>query len=383
MTPRKLEVTWFSNPHEHSVHWIKLGLMRLHKAGTIRLRDIPVTMASSLLAPVWVQHEYRRGALLRLSNEDRNWLVYLDGEDAVFQTSPLLADCDAYFSCAFNAPFFQGLPFSMALPWQSPSELAPYMERYAKLQKDLECHLDKVFPLGPIGPALEFVPSLSWAQQKWRNLTHKLRQRVTFTVDWSHQHRRFEQRMQHLNTLRQSVPAHDVILRDSLWGWPRHRVALHERLAALAGRHDIRTQLSWRQAETYELGEHPAPDAATFPRSSGAPTPADYEAALATSRLGVFATEFHYGCRNIVTLAWYLGLRTYLDPLNFETGCDLSGLEICWNSDGKWSQLEYVFSELAGEGAVDRQRRQAWFDKYLAPEVLATRMLNQVTGTFS
>ena len=35
------EVTWFANSHDHSVHFIKLGLMRLHRAGDIVLRERP------------------------------------------------------------------------------------------------------------------------------------------------------------------------------------------------------------------------------------------------------------------------------------------------------------------------------------------------------
>lgn len=39
-----------------------------------------------------------------------------------------------------------------------------------------------------------------------------------------------------------------------------------------------------------------------------APIEANYEQLLASSRLGVFATGFHYGWRTIVTFAWAVGL---------------------------------------------------------------------------
>lgn len=373
-------ITWFSNNHEHSLHWIKLGLMRLSETGCIQLYDIPCHLARGELPDHWVTHSYRRLVALKVKFEKKEILVLLDGEDSVFQTSPLILDCDYYFSCAFHKPFFSGAPFSMALPWQSKSELSFYIDSYRHLQAEFSEHLYKAYPLGPIGPELESAPAMNWSRQKMRNVRHRLRRLLTPTLNWSYQHRRFESRMQALARLRKVQPIHDVVLRDSLWGWPRHRIALHARLAALNGRFDIRTLLTWRKAEDYELGDETAPDPGTFPRTAGFAIPPDYEAGLAASRLGVFATGFHYGCRSITTLAWYLGLRTYVDPLSFDSGVDLTGLDIAVNHEGNWPQLEHFLDVAASEPIQERERRQNIFDQELAPERLAARMLDVITG---
>ncbi len=374
------EVTWFSNNHEHSLHWIKLGLMRLNAGGNIKLRDIPCHLAHGELPGHWVSHHFRRLVAIKVKWDNSSYLVLLDGEDSIFQTSPLILDCDFYFSCAFHRPFFSGAPFSLALPWQSAAELSFYSDYYHRLQNNYRKHLHKAYPLGPIGPELESVQSINWGFQKIRNIRYRLRRLYSPAIDLSYQYKRFEQRMNMLVQLRKVKPIYDVVLRDSLWGWPRHRIALHERLATLSNRYDIRTKLTWRKAEAYELGDEPAPDPYNFPQIAGLAIPSDYEAGLAKSRLGVFATGFHYGCRSITTLAWYLGLRTYVDPLSFDTGADLTGLDIAFNHEGNWPHLDYFLAIAAIEPSQKKEQRQRVFDQELAPEILAKRMLQIITS---
>jgi hypothetical protein len=135
------------------------------------------------------------------------------------------------------------------------------------------------------------------------------------TVDWSPQFQRFTARWAQIQALRTLEPQLDVALLDSLWGWPRHRIALHHQLAALAEQgYAIRSRLDYRKPEPYELGDAPTPHPDHFPMQVGATIHGNYEQLLAASRLGVFATGFHYGWRNIVTLAWSLGLQTLQDP---------------------------------------------------------------------
>lgn len=77
-------------------------------------------------------------------------------------------------------------------------------------------------------------PRLSWPLRRLDNLRHKLQQKLQGTVDWAPQFQRFNARFEQILSMRTSETQLDVALLDSLWGWPRHRMALHRQLAALA-----------------------------------------------------------------------------------------------------------------------------------------------------
>jgi len=166
-----------------------------------------------------------------------------------------------------------------------------------------------------------------------------------------------------------------VVLRDSLWGWPRHRIALHRELARLAAEGwSVRAELHHRRAEPYELGDQPPPDPAAFPLVVGGGVGPGYEMALAASRVGVFATGFHYGWRNIVTLAWAIGLPVLCDPFPYRFPFDHRPL-LTWTG-GDWSDLEDRLRPLVIPDAAARQRRLQHFDAVCSPLAVGQQLLD-------
>ena len=361
-------ITWFRNDHEHSLHYFKYGLMRLAKKGEIRFQEIGDEEDGGLLPDAVRAHKHRRTAVVRIDEGGRSRLLILDGEDSLFQTSPLIEHCDYYFSCTYRRKFFEGESFDLELPWQTECELAPYREKYELLQKRFHEHLHKARPFMPIGPAMEMPETPSLLQRRIGGLRHRLSQLRLPQLDWGPQFGRFERRWDRMMQLRELEPRHDVALKDSLWGWPRHRVALHHELQRLSSRFDIYSELHYREVLDFECGAHPKPLPKKFPMVAGGGVQGNYEEMLAMSRLGVFSTGFHYGCRNILTLAWLLGMKTLSDPFSYEAIYGFKDLDPFIHRSGDWSELGNALEMAATENLESRRRRQKAFDAVALPE---------------
>jgi len=373
-------VTWFTSNHEHRLHYLKLGLMRLARRGEITFSEIPAHLGN-LPSKVVHEHTQTHSALLRVRWSTLEKLVALDGQDSIFQISPLIESCDHYFVCAYYRKFFESAPFQMALPWQDESEVAYYKKLYGELQEKYRSHFHKARPLVPIGPDMEFAVTNDWLTQRLHNFRYRARKLFTRTLDWTPQHERFERRWKQLLELRESVPKYDAVLKDSLWGWPRHRIALHKKLASLSANYQIRSELNYRKPEYYELGNQPPPDPLSFPMKVGGGVIGNYEQMLASSRLGVFATGFHWGCRNIVTLTWFLGLPVYMDPPVFESIYDFQTFDTHYNRSGDWRELEENLCKVSTNGKKSAKKEmQATFDRIASPEAAANHILSTVLG---
>lgn len=378
MRSSKPHITWFANPHEHSLHYVKFGLMRLARRGDITLREIDNARAPADLLPEPVRaHLHRRTVAVRVTHGPLDRLLVLDGEDSIFQTSPLIAHCDLYLSCTYRGRFFRNEPFDLPLPWQTEPETAWYRAEYARLQNLLAPHLPKARPLAPIGPAMEWTRPLPFLRRKLHALRHRAARLRAPLIDWAPQHHRFTLRWARLMELRRSPVRHDIVLKDSLWGWPRHRVALHRRLASLSPRADIRASLHYLPPTHHAGPPDPRIRAQDFPLACGDGASGDYEALLAASRLAVFATGFHWGCRNIVTLAWLLGLKVLSDPFAHESWFDFRELETEFTRGaGDWSEVDELLARFSrADATAARPRIQSAFDRLMGPEVCARKVV--------
>lgn len=376
---RPPRVTWYRNSHEQSVQLHKFGLMQLAAAGRIHLRELPVTAAGDELPPELVAHPWRRLALIAVDHGGERMLAAIDGEDAPFQLSEVLRHVDRYFTCTYAPCFYEERRFGFALPWQTAAELRPYEEWQERVTTRLGDLFHRVRPTAPIGPALPDIRDRSWLSMRLGHLRTKVRRRFTTSIDWRPQLAAFEARWRQLQQWRRLSPEADVVLRDSLWGWPRHRIALHRDLARLAADGwSVRAELHHRHAEPYELGDQPAPDPAAFPLVVGGGVGPTYETALAASRVGVFATGFHYGWRNIVTLAWAIGLPVLCDPFAYRFPFDHRPL-VTWTG-GDWSDLEARLRPLVSPDPAARQRRLQHFDAVCSPLAVGQQLLDDCLG---
>jgi hypothetical protein len=306
-------------------------------------------------------------------------LVAVDGEDSPFQLSEVINQVDRYYTCTYCPHLYQNRQFQLALPWQDESEIRPYREQFEQLVAHYGEQFAKVRPWAPIGPDLVSPsPEQNWFQRKASNARHKLQMRLNGTKDWGAQYERFSERWSFIQSLRTIPTTADVVLLDSLWGWPRHRIGLHQELASLAKRgYAIRSRLNYRMPEAYELGHHPAPSPNDYPMQVGEPIQEDYERLLAGSRLGVFATGFHYGWRSIVTLAWAIGLKTLQDPFTYTFLFDATPFYQPLGVDG-WDLIGHALDQAREEPALLRQQRWQLFDQIASPEPVANLVIEQI-----
>jgi hypothetical protein len=139
--------------------------------------------------------------------------------------------------------------------------------------------------------------------------------------------------------------------------------------------------LRWQEPKDLDGGTSYPIDKEEFPLEAGSIQ--DYEHMLAGSRLGVFATGFHYGWRNIVTLAMMLGLPIYCDPFLIEHSADHKAYTFFFNQSGDWSGLGDLLRRFRDDSrlAETKRQNQLYFDTNLAPERVARAMLDEALAT--
>ncbi len=376
-----IRVRWFRHGHEQRNDWLRFGLMRLHRAGRVRYGEYPLgaCVAAGFDASV-SDHEHRHTSVVLVEDGSSALRCIVDSEDSFFWMSPLVHHADLYFCAGYNRKFFEERTFTPPFAWQQPEEIAFYVQRARDLVRDHGAVFERVRPFVPIGPDLHIELALPRLARKLRNAHHKMASRALSSQSWFFAYRDFEVRYRKLLSLRSAPALHDIVLLDTLWGWPRHRHALHLRLRELAeaGCH-IHARLRWSEPTSLDGGDRFPLSAAGFPLETGRVE--NYESMLASSRLGVFATGFHWGWRNIMTLALMWGLPIHADRLLLEPWFDMDRFEISWNDDVDWPN---VGARLAAVSDVERARikahNQSAFDALLAPERVAEYFIKAALG---
>jgi hypothetical protein len=218
------------------------------------------------------------------------------------------------------------------------------------------------------------------SELKILNALDKAARKLGSSEPWFNAHRSFEQRYRDLMALRGGPANYDVVLLDTLWGWPRHRFALHQRLRELGdGGFNIHARLNWTEPSTWDGSAQAPLETDLFPIETGHVV--DYERMLAESRLAVFATGFHWGWRSIMTLALMLGLPVFADRLLLEPWFDMGRFDIMWNERTDWSELRSALEGMSDERRSRiQQHNQKVFDELLAPEKVAEYFVMTALG---
>lgn len=376
-----IRVRWFRNSHEQRNDWLRFGLMRLHRAGRVQYLEYPLeSCVDAGFDPSVATHVHRHTSVVSVETGSERRRCIVDSEDSFFWMSGLIHNADLYFCAGYNSEFFEQRSFMPPYAWQRDDEIAFYVGRARDLIRDHGAVFDRIRPFVPIAPNLHIELPLSWLVRKSRNAHHKLTSRMMSSQSWLVDHSDFEARYRRLLSLRSAPALYDVVLLDTLWGWPRHRYALHLRLKELAEAGKIiHARLRWSEPTSFDGGDRFQLSAEDFPIETGKVD--DYETMLASSRLAVFATGFHWGWRNIMTLALMWGLPIHADRLVLEPWFDMRRFEISWNDEAGWPG---VAANLAAVSDVERARikvhNQAAFDELLAPEKVAEYFIGAALG---
>lgn len=374
-----MQVTWFRNPHEYRSDYFRFALMRRHLRGELRYRELPQEAGRDFgMSEALVTHEHRHTSVLVVEDDGARRLVAIDNEDGFVHMQPFIEEVDAYFCCPYTSAFHRDRGFPELLPWQTDFDVANYRERAAALVARYGEHFDKVRKLAPTPTALNGRRTMSEAEKRRARWEHRARKMAVWREDqelWRHELPAFEARYRQMLGYRDAALRYDVVSRESLWGWPNNRIALHRRLRALKAEGlAVHSQLT-PLGETHNLSKNElaitednlrALDALTSPMDLAVP----YEEALASSRLGVFPTGYHWGWRGIAFLALCMGIPALWDHPIYEPYFDFSRFRLHFN-EGEWEAVGPLVGAITEEAwAETKAHNQATFDATLAPDAV-------------
>ncbi|PTM41751.1 hypothetical protein [Bosea sp. 124] len=369
-------VDWYRHGHEHRNDMLRFGFMRLHRAGEITYREhaLPECRAAGFSAET-AAHDHRHTSIFAIRSGSQVKRIVVDSEDSFFWMAPLVRDCDLYFCAGYSPSLFEERRFITPYAWQTEVEIAFYRDRADWLIASYGELFGRIKPYVPIAPNMGRRNPPGRLNSKLRNLRHKLAKRLKRDRDWHHDDVDFEVRYAELLSYRNAVQQSDIVLLDSLWGWPRHRVALHEQLRRLSARYAIHSRLNWSPPYACDAGDRSGLVKGDFPMVIGAVS--DYETMLSQSRLGTFATGFHYGWRNIMTAALMIGLPVLTDRLIVQPWFDMKVFDFAETDSYGLGDIEAVLARYPTERLAQvKARNQAAFDRYLSPQAMAHYVLS-------
>jgi hypothetical protein len=371
-----MELTWFRHHDEHRNELLRYGLMRLAKAGRLRYQELPLSQATAAgFSSIVTSSPPHHTSILMISFEGTRIRCLVDSEDSFYWMSPLISEVDLYLCAGFNAEFFRGNTFPRPNSWQSEDEISYYRNRAAELIDKYGEYFGKVQPFVPIGPNLSTREDVGAGLRKIRNARHKLGSLMSDGPYWQLDYEAYSRRYGRLLALRHAPLKYDVVLNDSLWGWPARRISLHDQLYSLKDKFAIHAKLSWAPPVAFDASDRLGLCPGDFPRAIGQIT--DYEEMLASSRLGIFATGFHWGWRSIMTLTMLFGIPVLTDRLLLQPWFDLEQFDLTFNDGEDWSCIASSLSEISTESWHSRRERNArLYDVFMAPEAVASYVMD-------
>ncbi len=379
-----MKVTWFRHSHENRNDLLRFGLMRLHYRGQIQYIEQPFESIGrhGFTKTIEDLKDPRHISFLLVENGKNKIRVLVDAEDSFALITPLIAEVDVCFCCGYNTDFFEKQKFVKAYSWQTETDIDGYVTLLENKIKILGNHFGKVRKFVPIAPNQGHpVPLTAW-KQKYKNLEHKLNRAMGRGTDFSSVYKGFQIREKQLNALRNNDIEYDIVLNDSLWGWPQHRINLHNHLGELYKKnYRIHSVLNYIPPVAGAEESYKNIDASGFPMST-APIHAPYETMVAKSRLAVYACGFHWGWRNIMMLALQVGIPVLTDRLLTEAYFDIKEFKIFEQEDHLWASVEPTLT------AIDDTQWKAWklhnqgvYDKHMSPEAVASYFIQATDAT--
>jgi len=371
-----MEIIWFKNNHEQRNDLLRYGFMRLHHRGDVKYHEYPQSDCPNFgFSESVACHEHRHTSLILIRDGVRRVRCLVDSEDSFFWMCPLIAEVDCYLCAGYNSDFFDKKQFLVPYSWQTEPEIRFYRELANELIRLWGSYFGCVRRFIPIAPNMgskKLVPPL---KQKYRNIRYRLLSNFSQTLYWQNAFLEYEFRYAELLELRNRPLLYDIVLLDTLWGWPRHRLNLHRKLQTISNRYRIHSRLNWNDPLPHDGSSLNPLDPTEFPVETKAID--DYETMLASSRLAVFATGFHWGWRSVMSLALMIGLPIYMDRPVLEPWFSLDEFDIRWNDDGDWSDIEkHLASVTESNWERIKKRNQAQYDTLMNPARVAEYVIS-------
>jgi len=375
-----IKIYWYRHPMENRNDLLRFGLMRLHLAKEIIYieQDISQAFLAGFSKKI-SSDKHNHLSFLSLENKSRSTKIIVDNEDSFIHCSPYLKEADYYFTAAYSSDFYKNKTFPKVYNWQKEDDINWYQSESSSIIKRLSEHFYKVKPFIPIAPNLTSSEKKNRFNQGMINAANKMTKFFKNRNYWRPALNDFEKRYNTIRSLRNNGLKYDVILSDTLWGWPKHRIKLHRKLAKLSVTYSINAILNWHPPYIHDGSMNAKIDNRDFPMHSGEVI-TNYEKMLSESKLGTFATGFHWGWRNIMTFSLCIGIPVVMDKPIFEPYFDFNKFKVFYNEDGEWNDIRPLLDKITPEYWEQiKTHNQLIYDQYLAPEAVARYLIKTIT----
>lgn len=375
-----IKIKWFRHSHENRNDWLRFGFMELHSKKEINYQEwVLKDMLKYGFAPeILTYQDLRHKSFILIENGSKEQRCLVDSEDSFVLFSDLIVYVDTYFCAGYNSDIFKHKRLPVFYKWQREDELKWYKDELMLKINKFGDHFHKVKKFIPIAPNLHIDIPTNFFKQTVYNFDDKIRTLLGYSSNYRLVHQMYRKRLNNLLTLRDQSLTYDVTLNDTLWGWPSHRIKLHQALKKLANKgFKINSVLKYGTPSIHDNSIALGLDASQFPIAIG--NIGDYEKMLASSKLGVFACGFHWGWRNILTLALFFGIPVVTDRLLTEAYFDFDEFKIYETEDESWPVVEDLLKDIDSTKWEDiKKHNQKVYDQYLKPEIVANYFINQI-----
>lgn len=373
-----VKVHWFRDTPEERNDWLRFGLMELAKKKEIRysewdLKKMPKYGFSTEILSKSIRHL----SFLVVEDGNRKIKCIIDNEDSFALFSELIVYADVYFCAGYNSDVFERKSIPKFYDWQTAEDVAWYTDMLSKKILLFEDQFYKVRKFVPIGPNLWRDVPVGKAKRLGLNIQHRIRKILGISNQYKTIHEGFRSRYDDLLKLRNQQLRFDVTLSDTSWGWPLHRIKLHKELRKLSEKgFNINSILKLSDASICDNSISLGLDHEDFPMKNGEIK--DYEQMLASSKIAVFACGFHWGWRNILTLALFIGIPVVTDRLLTEPYFDINTFKIWELEDEEWKLARSLLKNITeDEWENIKNHNQAKYDQLLEPKTVARYLIKE------
>ncbi|MBB6235492.1 hypothetical protein HDC90_000089 [Pedobacter sp. AK013] len=377
-----IKVHWFRDAPEERNDWLRFGLMELAKKKEIRYSewDLKQMTVYGFSQEILSKPSHRHLSFLVVDDGNRKVKCIIDNEDSFALFSELIIYADVYFCAGYNSDVFEQKSLPKFYNWQTAADVAWYTDLLSKKILHFGDQFHKVRKFIPIGPNLWKNIPIGRRKRLGLNIQHRFRKIFGLSNQYQTVHECFLSRYSDLVGLRNGKLSFDITLSDTSWGWPAHRIKLHHQLKELSKEgFNIHSILKLAEPSVCDNSISLSLDYKDFPMKIGEIL--NYERMLASSKLGVFACGFHWGWRNILTLALFVGIPVVTDRLLTEAYFDINEFIIHETEDENWLLVKDLLNDLDPlEWENIKKHNQKVYDKYLHPESVANYFISQINS---
>ena len=376
-----MEVIWFRHWHENRNDWFNFGLIELHYSKKIKLKELKLEDALKYgFHPSIIGHKDLKGKsfLLFINGKQRTKCI-IDCEDSFIHISDLIENVDIYFISAYNEDLFDRKTYPKFYNWQTPEQIIEYKKIIEEKIINIGSHFHKIKKFIPIAPTITVSEKHAPLFQKYINFKNRISLWFGGGYSFKHRYKLYIKRYNELLLLRNSNLQFDIVLNDSLWGWPVHRISLHKELDRLHKLgYNIHSRLAFTKASFLDGSNKLNIVESEFPMITK-DIVGNYEVAISKSKLAVFACGFHWGWRNIVMLAIMLGIPVASDRLLVEPYFDMKEFKLWEIESENWTPIQHILNSYNEDMWMNyKQVNQNLFDKYMRPDIVASYVINVI-----